>query len=238
MKRIGKGARMMTVGRVEGKRLAYRPVAEAELSRPERARIEEARRRADRLRQGHDSLTHAASCGRPDFEAKARWIVATCRSGSEQAIKAELDEAGIRAWCPTERHRRPPRRGRKAVDIFLPYFRGYLFVMVVPTQEAFAGVLAASRLQGLMGRDGKPFLMPPRLMDALLLSALKDKKDQEDRPKLPFRVGQRVSIRSGPFADFLATVRRLIPERWKMEAEVSLFGRMTLLEIDIDSIEP
>ncbi|WP_411033829.1 transcription termination/antitermination protein NusG [Shinella sp. BYT-45] len=229
--------RMMTVGHVDGKKLPYRPVAEAELSPRERMRIEEACHRADRLRAGHDSLVHAASRHRQDFEKMARWIVATCRSGSEQAIVAELAAVGIEAWCPTERHRRPPRRGRKAVDIFRPYFRGYLFVRLIPTQEAFAGVLAASRLQGLMGKDGRPFLMPPKIMDALILAARKDEKDQEDRPKLPFRIGQRVCIRSGPFADFLATVRRLIPERWKMEAEVSLFSRMTLLEIDIDSIE-
>jgi transcriptional antiterminator NusG len=228
---------MMTVRNVNGKQLAYRPVHEGELTARQRERIEDARHRAQRLRDGHICLVEAASRHVRGFEAMARWIVATCRPGSEEGIARELDEVGIVTWCPKEHLRTRPRRKLKPVDIYRPYFGGYLFVRVIPTREAFAGVLAASRLVGIMGREGQPFLMPEKLMNVLILAAKKDELDQQDKPKMPVRVGQRVDIHSGPFANFQATVRRLIPERWKVEAEVSLFGRMTPIELDVDSIE-
>lgn len=229
---------MMTVRNVNGKQLAYRPVHEGELTVRQRERIEGARHRAERLRDGHICLVEAASRHVLGFEAMARWIVATCRPGSEEGIARELGEVGIVTWCPKEHLRTRPRRKLKPVDIYRPYFGGYLFVRVMPTREAFAGVLAASRLVGIMGREGQPFLMPEKLMNVLILAAKKDELDQQDKPKMPVRVGQRVDIHSGPFANFQATVRRLIPERWKVEAEVSLFGRMTPIELDVDSIKP
>lgn len=228
---------MMTVRNTNGKQLAYRPVHAGELTELQRERIDIARHRAERLRDGHNGLIEAASSRFLGFDAIARWVVATCRLGSEETIAAELAALGIVTWCPKEHLRTRPRRKLKPVDIYRPYFGGYLFVRVVPSREAFAGLLAASRLQGLMGREGEPYLMPEKLMNIIILAAKKDETDQKDRPKMPVRVGQRIDIHSGPFANFQATVRRLIPERWKLEAEVSLFGRMTPVELDIDSIE-
>lgn len=229
---------MMVTRRIEGTKLAYRPVDEAELSYDERRRVYGASNRQEARWGRRTGLVDAASCKRPRFDVLSRWIVATCRAGDEQAIAEELREQGMEVWCPLERFRKPPRRGLKAVDIYRPFFSGYVFVRVVPCDEAYAGVLTASRLGGLMSWNGRPYLMPPKIMDALMLASKKDDKDHRDEARLPFSIGQRVVIRSGPFADFLATVRRLMPNRWKMEAEVSLFGRMTPLEIDIDSIEP
>ncbi|WP_439604513.1 transcription termination/antitermination protein NusG [Shinella sp.] len=236
-RRAGKATGMMTVRDTDGKQLAYRPMHAAELTEEERNRIDLARDRAERLRDGHNSLIEAASSRFVRFDQVARWVVATCRQGSEESIARELGELGIVTWCPKEHLRTRPRRKLKPVDIYRPYFGGYLFVRVIPTREAFAGLLAASRLQGIMGRDGVPYLMPEKLMNIIILAAKKDETDQKDKPKMPVRVGQRIDIHSGVFANFQATVRRLIPERWKLEAEVSLFGRMTPVELDIDSIE-
>jgi len=151
-------------------------------------------------------------------------------------VHEELREQGIRAWCPLEKMRARPRRSLKAVDIYRPYFKGYLFVRVVPDNEAFVGLLSASRVKGLMGYEGRPFLMPERLMDGLMLGAKKDKQHQEDDRVLPVRKGQQVVIRSGPFSDLQATIRRVVGSRWKVLAEVEMFGRMTTLELDIDSV--
>src|SRR5690606_20491906 len=129
---------------------------------------------------------------RPGFERMARWVVATCKSGSEQAVHDELREHGINVWCPLEKIRARPRRSLKAVDIYRPYFKGYLFVRVIPDNEAYVGLLSASRLMGIMGRDGKPFLMPDRLMDALMLGSRKAKEDHDDERVLPVRKGQQV----------------------------------------------
>jgi transcriptional antiterminator NusG len=217
--------------------IAYRPMIEAELTAYDRSRIEDGQAKADRARFAHANLVEMASKNIAGFESWARWIVATCKAGTEQTIESDLKELAIETWCPLEHYRTRPRRGLKPVDIYRPFFRGYLFVRVVPSPEAYAGVLCASRLSTIMGRDGKPFLMPDRLMNALMHGVKKDHLKQDDNRPLPVHKGDAITIRSGPFADFQATVRKVIGERWKLQAEVNIFGRMTPIEIDIDSVE-
>ena len=228
---------MMQHRAMNGQKLGYRPMAEAELREEERRRAYEGQDRAHRAIGARARLIAMAREDRAGFDRMARWVVATCRAGSEQVVHDELREQGISAWCPLEKFRIRPRRSLKAVDIYRPYFKGYLFVRVIPDNEAFVGLLSASRLKGLMGRDGRPFLMPEKLMDALMLASRKSKRDQDDDRVLPVREGQRVVIRSGPFSDFHATIRRVIGDRWKVMAETEMFGRMTALELDIDSVE-
>lgn len=229
---------MMTERKLDGKKLSYRPMTECELSRVERERVYLASSQQEGRRDRHnDLIVEAASRSYMSFEAHARWVVGVCRIGGERIVLDDLAAAGIQAWCPMEHLRTRPRRGLKPVDIYRPYFGGYVFVRVIPGQKAYAGVLAASRIRGFMGRDGRPFVMPEKVMDLLILNAKKDEMDQRDNPKLPIAPGARVSIGKGPFANFLATVRRLIPDRWRAEVEVNLFGRMSVIEIDIDSIE-
>lgn len=229
---------MMQHRKIQGRKLAYRPVSSAELSPYERRRIDEGQARAERARAAHANLIRMAGKDWEQFDTMARWIVGTCRAGSELSIQEELNEQGIETWCPLERFRTRPRRGLKPVDIYRPFFRGYLFLRVVPCHEAYAGALCASRLQSLMGNDGKPFLMPEKLMNALMLRVKNDVLKQDDEKPLPVHAGERVTIRSGPFADFQTTIRKVLGDRWKVLAEVNIFGRMTPIELDIDSVAP
>ena len=227
---------MMQHRRMDGQKLGYRPMMEGEMRETDRRRAYDAQDRATKAIGARSNLIAMARRDRTGFDSLARWVVATCRTGTEEAIRDELQERGIEAWCPMEKMRARPRRSLKAVDIYRPFFKGYLFIRVIPDNEAFVGLLSASRLMGLMGRDGKPFLMPDRMMDALLLSSKNAKQEQDDERVLPVRTGQRVVIRTGPFSDFNATIRRVLGSRWKVMAEVEMFGRMTAVELDIDSV--
>lgn len=222
--------------KINGATLAFRPMTEADMTHDERRRAYDARDRAAALRSARGNLVHEACCDKAGFDDLARWIVVTCRSGSEQVIAEELKDARISSWCPLEKFKTRPRRSLKPVDIYRPFFRGYLFVRLIPSHEAFAGLLSASRLNGIMGRDGKPFLMPPRMMDALMLGMKKRVVVQEDEVKLPFSIGDRMRIKDGPFTDFTAMVRAALPDKWQAEVEVEIFGRMTPVTLDIDSL--
>lgn len=190
---------------------------------------------ADAERRARLGLVGMAGKDVPGFEKMARWIVAVCRPGTETRIHDDLATLGIECWCPMEKKRRPPRRGLKAQVIHTPLFRGYLFVRVIPMNEAFVGVLSASRLSGLMGHDGVPTLMPERIMERLRLSVAKRLKDQGDDDGSWWR-DCHVTVTHGPFASFKAVVRALVGKGDKVKVDVEIFGRATPVELDIDSI--
>ncbi|MCF1492669.1 transcriptional antiterminator [Agrobacterium vitis] len=176
---------------------------------------------------------------RPDFDQLARWLVARCKGGLEQAIRDALEQQGIDCWCPCERLRLPPRRGKPAITVERPLFRGYLFVRVIPENEAYAGLLVASRLQSLMGQDGKPYLMPEALMRQLQLSAKTAERahmDAGDVPPMPDMLGKQVTIRSGPFADFVVTVRKILSKRGQVVVDVPMFGGMSEVTMGVEAI--
>ncbi|MVA21114.1 transcriptional antiterminator [Agrobacterium vitis] len=176
---------------------------------------------------------------RPEFDHLARWVVASCKAGMEETIRGSLEQQEIECWCPFERLRLPPRRGKQAVDIQRALFRGYLFVQVIPDNEAFVGLMLASKLRGLMGTDGKPHLMPEPLMRQLMLSAKKAERkhmDGRDVPPMPDVLGKQVTIRSGPFAEFVVTVRKVLSKRGQVVVDVPLFGSMNEITMGIDFI--
>lgn len=214
-------------------------MAETDLSARERDGAYGRQSAAEWRRGRFEELIAPARRDRPGFEKVARWVVATCRVGREDEVSDSLTAAGIECWCPRERLRARPRRGLPAVDIFRPIFRGYLFVRVVPDGRAYAGLLVAARLRGLMGQGGVPYLMPQPLMEVLMLSAVESERKQKDvneLPPLPDLVGKRVVIRSGPFAEFTVTVRKLLAKRRQVVIDVPLFGGMSEVNVDVDSI--
>lgn len=221
------------------KKTDYRVIAENELSAGERDRLNGRQSSAAAARDRHAALVAWAKRDRQGFETLARWVVATCRVGREVEASDSLTAAGIECWCPRERLRARPRRRLQAVDIFRPIFRGYIFVRVIPDRYSYAGLLSAARLRGLMCDGGRPYLMPPALMERLMLAALERERKQEDSenlPPLPELVGKRVTIRSGPFAEFAVTVRRLLSKRRQVVVEIPIFGAMKEVPLDVDLI--
>lgn len=221
------------------KKAEYRSMAETDLSDHERDGAYGRQSAAEGRRGRHEELVAPARRDRLGFEKVARWVVATCRVGRENSVSDSLEAAGIECWCPRERLLARPRRGLQAVDIFRPIFRGYMFVRVVPDDLAYAGLLAAAQLRGLMCQDGRPYLMPETLMRALMLAALESErkqKDTNDLPPLPDLVGKGVVIRSGPFAEFAVTVRKLLVKRRQVVVDVPMFGGMKEVELDVDNI--
>lgn len=230
---------MMQHKEFKGRKIKYRHMLEAELGDRDREAAYHAQSRAMGQREHDAALVAMARRDRPAFERLARWIVATCRTGTERQIGDVLESQGIECWIPTERRQKPPRRGQKAVEIQVPVFRGYLFVRVIPDNEAYAGLLSAAKLNGLMSSGGKVYLMPEKLMERLRLVGKKRERkqiDAADLPALKKAIGKPAAIRSGPFADFMVTIRRVLEKRGELVVELPIVGGLVEMTIDVDSI--
>mgnify|MGYP006330615015 CR=1 FL=1 len=60
---------------------------------------------------------------------------------------------------------------------------------------------------------------------------------EKPRPKFSFEPGEMVRIKEGPFADFNGTVEDVNFEKSKLRVNVSIFGRLTPVELDFGQVE-
>ena len=59
---------------------------------------------------------------------------------------------------------------------------------------------------------------------------------QVEKVELDVKVGDKIRIVSGPFADFDADIIEVYPDKSKLRANVSIFGRETPVELEYNQI--
>ncbi|MCS7086884.1 MAG: KOW motif-containing protein, partial [Bacteroidia bacterium] len=59
----------------------------------------------------------------------------------------------------------------------------------------------------------------------------------EPPPGITFRVGEMVKVVDGPFDGFSGTVEEVSEDRKKLKVMVTIFGRITPLELDYVQVE-
>ena len=55
--------------------------------------------------------------------------------------------------------------------------------------------------------------------------------------EIPFSEGDLVKVISGPFKDFDGTVQEVNTDKLKLRVMVSIFGRRTPVEVDVNQVE-
>jgi len=213
------------------KRLKVRSVNPGELTTAQRTRLNDQARRRGLETASAERLIEAAR-GRIDDERLA-WVVARVPVGQERIACDELKARRIAVWCPMASERRAPKRGRPAVTVERPIFTGYVFLRLPESAEAWVGAGMAGRLTGYLGRDGVPAKIPARMVKTLMIKV----KSPEVASMVPrVRAGMNAIVRDGPFASFEAKIKRVMRGRGRAEVEVSLFGSVVPVELELDQL--
>jgi len=176
----------------------------------------------------------------PAGDANAEWYFVHTYSGYENKVKTYLDQRietmGMqdkifRVIVPTEEEveiRDGQRRtSRRRV------FPGYILVQMVLDDESWYVVRNTPGVTGFVGTGTRPIPVSQDEVDKILQRM----ETEQPRIRVSFRVGETVRITEGPFADFMAVVDTLYPERGKVRVLVSFFGRETPVEMDFLQIE-
>ena len=167
---------------------------------------------------------------------EARWYVAHTYSGYVNTVKATIEKAVenrnmgdliLEVNIPMETVTEVTDNGPKTVE--RKVFPGYVLVKMVMTDETWHLVRNVRGVTGFVGSGNKPI----PLTEAEIASLGVEKKEVV----VNYAVGDNVRITDGALESFLGVVEEIDLERQKVRVIVSMFGRETPVELDLDQIE-
>jgi transcriptional antiterminator NusG len=116
------------------------------------------------------------------------------------------------------------------------FFPGYVLVKMEMDENTWHLVKNVPKVSGFLGGSG---MRPTPITDKEAQAILKQVQEgvEKPRPKFSFMPGEQVRVIEGPFQDFNATVEDVNYEKNKLKVSVSIFGRMTPVELEFSQVE-
>ncbi|MBQ7444746.1 MAG: transcription termination/antitermination factor NusG [Clostridia bacterium] len=173
-------------------------------------------------------------------DSEMRWYVVHTYSTYENKVKdalekkmqnSELGKTLVKVVVPSvEDH--DVKTGQTTVRKAFP---GYIVVKMKYTKETWYAIRNAPGVTGFVGPDPmNPTPLTPKEVRALNLD------DDEITDEIfidAFKIGDRISVTSGPLAGYLGTVEAVLPEKKCIKATVSMFGRNISAELEYIQVE-
>lgn len=169
------------------------------------------------------------------------WYVVHCYSGYENkvmhAIMQRIETMGMRdrifdVIIPTEEEIEVKDGKKKTVERRV--FPGYILVEMILDEDSWYVVRNTPGVTGFVGMGNDPTPLRPEEV-AQIIARMND--ESGPKPKLNFKIGQRVRIVGGPFNDFIGTVANIDMDKSKVRVMVDFFGRETPVELDFLEVE-
>jgi transcriptional antiterminator NusG len=174
---------------------------------------------------------------KPTDETKKEWYVVNTYAGHENRVKENLEQRRITMGLEdkllniivAEETEIDYKNGKK-VEKVKNLYPGYIFVEMIMTDMAWYIVRNTPGVTGFIGSSGggaKPFPVAQSEIEMILhkmgLSKTKTVVD--------FKVGQRVRIQSGPFANMDGTVDAMDDDNETAKVLIIMFGHETSTEV-------
>jgi transcription termination/antitermination protein NusG len=169
-----------------------------------------------------------------------RWYVIHCYSGYENKVSHNLEQRietmGMQdkifdVVVPTEEEIEVKEGRRRTVERRV--FPGYILVQMIMDEDSWYVVRNTPGVTGFVGMGTEPTALRQEEVQAIM----KRMEAEAPRVKVTYKVGQKVRITDGPFADFMGTVQDIDVDRAKVKVFVSFFGRETPVELDFLQVD-
>ncbi|MBE6910705.1 MAG: transcription termination/antitermination factor NusG [Ruminococcaceae bacterium] len=167
----------------------------------------------------------------------AKWYVAHTYSGYENAVKTAIEKFVV------NRHLED-----KILDIQIPMetvteitesgdskqverkvFPGYVLVKMIMTDDTWHLIRNIRGVTGFVGSANNAIPLTEEEVQALGM--------EKHEIVVLYKVGDQVKITDGPLATFIGTVDEIDAEKNKVCVVVSMFGRETPVELELDQVE-
>ena len=167
----------------------------------------------------------------------AKWYVVHTYSGYENTVAASIEKAVENrnmhdliqeVSIPLETVTEITDNGPKTVE--RKVFPGYVLVKMVMTDETWHLVRNVRGATGFVGSGNKAIPLSDEEIAALGV--------EKREVVIGYAVGDNVRITDGALKSYLGTVDEIDMEHEKVRIVVSMFGRETSVELDLDQVEP
>jgi transcription termination/antitermination protein NusG len=173
-------------------------------------------------------------------------------SGCEKRVKANLEQR-IQTLDVTNRildvqipetpilkHQKDgkPKEGSEKV------FPGYVLVRMLMDDEVWQVIKNTPNVINFVGAEqkrrygrGRGHVKPMPLGQSEVERIFKQTQEQEPVRKIDMATGDKIVVLSGPFKDFEGEVIEVSAERNKLKALLSIFGRETPVELEVNQVQ-
>ena len=166
-----------------------------------------------------------------------KWYVVHTYSGYENAVAAAVMKAAENrrmtdliheVRIPMETVTEFTDAGEKTVE--RKVFPGYVLIKMILTDDSWHLVHNVRGATGFVGADGKAI--------PLTEQEIYDLGVEHKEIHVGYAVGDTVRVADGPLMGFLGKVEELDIEGNSVSVVVSMFGRETPVELELDQVEP
>jgi len=183
---------------------------------------------------------------------EARWYAVQVASGCEKRVKTNLEQR-IQTFdvadkiiqveiphTPAVKIRKDGSRQHTEEKVF----PGYVLVRMMLDDDTWQVVRNTSHVINFVGAEqrrgtgrGRGHVKPVPLSSTEVERIFKQTSEQEPILKIDMAAGDKIIVLSGPFKDFEGEVIEVSPERSKLKALLSIFGRDTPVELEFNQVE-
>ncbi|MBO4915290.1 MAG: transcription termination/antitermination factor NusG [Oscillospiraceae bacterium] len=167
----------------------------------------------------------------------AKWYVAHTYSGYENAVKTaiekfvanrHLEDMILDIRIPMETVTEITESG-ESKQVERKVFPGYVLVKMIMTDDTWHLI---RNIRGVTGFVGTANTAIPLTEEEVLNLGM-----EKHEVVVLYNVGDQVKITDGPFATFIGTVDEIDAEKNKVRVILSMFGRETPVELELDQVE-
>lgn len=182
----------------------------------------------------------------------ARWYAVQVASGCENRVKINLEQRietldVANRIFQIEIPQTPilkPQKGGKPKEAAEKVFPGYVLIRMIMDDESWQVVKNTPNVINFVGAEqkrrygrGRGHVKPVPLGAAEVERIFKQAQEQKPIVKVDMATGDKILVLSGPFKDFEGEVIEVSPERSKLKALLSIFGRDTPVELEFNQVQ-
>lgn len=182
----------------------------------------------------------------------ARWYAVQVASGCEKRVKASLEQR-IQTLdvadrilqieipqTPVLKH----QKDGKPKEIAEKVFPGYVLIRMAMDDDVWQVVKNTPNVINFVGAEqkrrygrGRGHVKPMPLGQSEVERIFKQAEEQAPVIKVDIAAGDKILVLTGPFKDFEGEVIEVSPERSKLKALLSIFGRDTPVELEFNQVQ-